>query len=233
MYNDPRPILDFIVLDLPTILHLHVSTYRDSLHQESLDLGSLGDAYHARLPLLSVEKKDETWQLSPLYLTSLADGILKHGLSVEEYGSTVERLMIRELIGRVILGGVGKRLCEDWFWYGLLLKFLPVPRDDTDIPKDQPPTTTRIGLLERATNWVQRLYAMMMLIWTSIISIAALYSDAPIPRPEHRYCTQPWLLLGRALLEADQRNGYRPIIPRLLLGSFDIVVYLSSPILDR
>lgn len=233
IYNDPSPILDFILLDLPTILQIHVSTYHDARHQESLDLGLLGDAYHARLPLLSVEKKDEVWQLSPLYLTSLADGILKNGLSVEEYGSTVERLMIRELIGRVILGGVGRKLSEDWFWYGMLLKFLPLPKCESKDTKEPPPMSHRIGMMERVTSWITKLCSIMMLVWTSIISIAALYSSAPIPRPEHRHCAQPWLLLVRALFEGDQRNRYRPIIQRLLLGSLDTVIYLASPVLDR
>lgn len=236
VYNDPSSILDFILIDLPTILHLHVTTYRDARHQESLDLGSLGDAYHARLPLLSVEKKDEVWQLSPLYLTSLADGILKNGLSVEEYGSSVERLMVRELIGRVILGGVGRKLCEDWFWYSLLLKFLPEvkAKDDTNSTKKQPVPVPRKSYAERISSWVGKVCSIIILIWSSVVTIAALYSSSPTPRPEHRHCTQPGLSLVRSIYETGQRNGgYRPIVPRLLLGSLDTIAYLASPILDR
>lgn len=236
IYNDPSSILDFILLDLPTILHLHVTTYRDARHQESLDLGSLGDAYHVRLPLLSVEKKDEIWQLSPLYLTSLADGVLKNGLSVDEYGSSVERLMVRELIGRVILGGVGRKLSEDWFWYSIFLKFLPGPRgkEETNSEKKQPALLPRKSHVERISSWISKIYSILILIWSSVVTIAALYSSSPTPRPEHRHYIQPWLLLVRSIYETDQRNGgYQPIIPRLLLGSLETIVYLASPLLDR
>lgn len=234
IYHDSSSILNLILLDLPTILHLHITNYRQARHQESLDLGSLGDAYHARVPLLSVAKKDETWQLDPLYLTSLADGILKNGLSVDEYGSSVERLMVRELIGRVILGGVGKKLCEAWFWYGLLLRLLSDSTSSVSSTKDEAEVPPRRSYVERITFGFSKLYSLFFVIWTTLVTTAALYSSTPTPRPEYRQCMQPWLSVIRTLLEPSVLDGgHAPIVPRLLLGSVDMIAFLSSPVLDR
>lgn len=234
IYNDSSSLVDLILIDLPTILHLHVATYRNATHQTSLGYGTLGDSYHARLPLLSVERKDEGWQLSPLYLTSLADGVLKNGLSVEEYGSTVERLMVRELLGRTVLGGVGRRLSEPWFWYGLLLKLLGEPRSSDGGEKTPRRRSSRQSYYARASGWLIKSWSISLGLWAGILSVIALYSAAPTPRQGHRQCAVPWLLLLRALC-ADQDVEARPvpILCRLLFGTIDSIATIASPILDR
>lgn len=215
-------------------MHLHITTYREARHQESLNYGSLGDAYHARLPLLSVEKKDDEWQLSPLYLTSLADGILKNGLSVDEYSSTVERLMVRELLGRVILGGVGRRLCEGWFWYGILLRLLGEPTLPTKVQASSRSRRTRADYVQLVDSWVRRIWTLVGLLWSGILGIMALYASAPTPRQQHRQCTRPWLLLIRAALDVDGVSaGKRPILSRLFSGTIDTLAILADPITDR
>lgn len=242
LYHDTTPLVDLILLDLPTILQLHVTTFRQARHQVSLGLGTLGDAYHARLPLMSVEKVGEKSALSPLYLTSLADGILKNGLSVKEYGSTVERLMARELVGRMILMGVGKRLSEDWFWYSLLLKLLGDP--DTESVHSTPIKGTlsdradRAGnrarnILDTITSWTTKIWTAIMLCWTSILTMGAFYSGAPVPKQQYQGCAKPWLSLLATMIGHDSTRDTKPILARLLLGSLDCISSISSPFMSR
>jgi hypothetical protein len=229
IYDDSTPLLDLVLLDLPTIINLHIKTYREAVHNTALGYGPLGDAYRARLPLASVVKVGDKWELSSLYYTSLADGLLKNGLSVEEYGSTVERLMARELVGRMVLGGVGKRLSEDWFWYSFLLKLLGEPEEKVKNEKDQKSK----AMAETAHRWITRIWSTMMIVWTGIVTFFAFYSAAP--PAEHRYdgCIQPWLSVLQSFIGYDDARAGKPILARLLLGTTDGIALLASPLVDR
>lgn len=229
IYDDSAPLLDLVLLDLPTIITLHIKTYREAVHNTALGFGPLGDAYHARLPLASVVKIGEKWELSSLYYTSLADGLLKNGLTVEEYGSTVERLMARELVGRMVLGGVGKRLSEDWFWYSLLLKLLGEPGETGKNDKDHKATT----MAETTSRWITRIWSAMMVVWTGIFTLFAFYSAAPPAEQRYDGCLRPWLSLLQSFIGYDDARDGKPILARLLLGTTDGIALLASPLIDR
>jgi hypothetical protein len=233
IYDDSSTLLDLILLDLPTVIDLHIKTYREAVHNTALGYGSLGDAYHARLPLASVVKNGEKWELSSLYCTSLADGILKNGLSVEEYGSTVERLMARELVGRMVFGGVGKKLSEDWFWYSLLLKLLGEPEDagvktEKDVPKTQPRT-----IIDTVYRWITRIWTTIITLWAGVITLIAFYSAAPPAEKRYDGSLRPWLSVIQSMIGYDETRDRKPILARLLLGSMDGVALLASPLIDR
>ena len=232
IYDDSTPLLDLILLDLPTIINLHIKTYREAVHNTALGYGPLGDAYHARLPLASVVKAGEKWELSSLYYTSLADGLLKIGLSVEEYGSTVERLMARELVGRMVLGGVGKRLSEDWFWYSLLFKLLGEPGETGQNDKEHSAVKSK-PVVETAQRWITRIWSTMMIIWTGIFTLFAFYTAAPPAEQRYDGCLRPWLSLLQSLIGYDEARDGRPIMARLLLGTMDGIALLASPVVDR
>jgi len=232
IYDDSTPLLDLILLDLPTIINLHIKTYREAVHNTALGYGPLGDAYHARLPLASVVKLGEKWELSSLYYTSLADGLLKNGLSVEEYGSTVERLMARELVGRMVLGGVGKRLSEDWFWYSLLLKLVGEPEEKVKNEKDRSAVRSE-HVVETARRWITRIWSTITIIWTGIFTLFAFYSAAPPAEQQYDGCLRPWLSLLQSIIGYDDARGGKPILARLLLGTTDGIALLASPLVDR
>jgi hypothetical protein len=233
IYDDSSTLLDLILLDLPTVIDLHIKTYREAVHNTALGYGPLGDAYHARLPLASVVKNGEKWELSSLYYTSLADGILKNGLSVEEYGSTVERLMARELVGRMVLGGVGKKLSEDWFWYSLLLKLLGEPEETGQDSEKGPSMPKAKPMIDTAYRSITRIWTSMITLWTGIITLFAFYSAAPPAAKRYDGCLQPWLNLIQSMIGYDETRDRKPILARLLLGSMDGVALLASPLMDR
>jgi len=202
------------------------------VHNTALGYGPLGDAYHARLPLASVIKAGEKWELSSLYYTSLADGLLKNGLSVEEYGSTVERLMARELVGRMVLGGVGKRLSEDWFWYSLLLKLLGEPGETGQNEKECSAARSK-PVVETAHRWITRIWSTMMIIWTGIFTFFAFYSASPPAEQRYDGCLRPWLSLLQSFIGYNEACNGKPILARLVLGTTDGIALLASPLADR
>jgi hypothetical protein len=69
------------------------------------------------------------YELSPVYLTALSDSILRRYLPSEQYASDVQRLMAMEILGRTVIGGLGRKLGEGWFWWGLILRFVGEPKD--------------------------------------------------------------------------------------------------------
>jgi hypothetical protein len=184
---------------------------------------------------MSIEKVGEKRELSPLYLTSLADGVLKNGLSIKEYGSTVERLMARELLGRMVLLGVGKRLSEDWFWCSLLLKLLGEPLDAEAVKakaRDKSTDQAR-NILDLAASWTTKIWTIIMLAWTSIFTIASFYSASPAPKQQYAGCGKPWLSLLATMIGHDSNRNTKPILARLILGTLDCLTIIASPVIDR
>lgn len=164
-------------------------------------------AYHARLPLLSVdlvpsigvdsgiEGETGTFVLSPLYLTSLADAILRLHLSPSEYGSHVERLMTRELLGRSVLGSVGRRLGQGWFWWSIGLKFLCEPGSSPLAGKE---VRQERSDAETVLRFFSRVWAVVVLVWTMGSSVVAMHSAAPPVEERLRHCGSM----------AEPRSGY-------------------------
>jgi hypothetical protein len=151
------------------------------------------------------------------------------GLSVEEYGSTVERLMARELVGRMVLGGVGKRLSEDWFWYSLLLKLLGEPEEKVKNEKDQ--KSKAMGAT--AHRWITRIWNTMMVVWTGIFTLFAFYSAAPPAEKQYDRCLRPWISLLQSFVGYDETRDGKPMLARLLVGTTDGIALLVSPLVDR
>ena len=233
IYDDSSSLLDLVLLDLPTVINLHIKTYRDAVHNTALGFGPLGDAYHARLPLASVVKVGEKWELSSLYYTSLADGVLKNGLSVEEYGSAVERLMARELLGRMVLGGVGKKLSEDWFWYSLLLKLLGEPEEGDLKAQDISARQAKSSMTERIFRWTIRVWNTIMMVWTGMIALLAFYSAAPVSPKRYDRCLRPWLSVVQSMIGHTDACERKPILVRILLGTIYGLALIASPLIDR
>jgi len=234
IYEHPERLAEFLLLDLPTILALHVETYwsaRASVASGVIGRGEeklsvekeVGKAYHARLPLLSVEfpkipnleERSETdvYELSPLYLTSLADALLRLYLPPAEYGTNVERLIAREVLGRSVLGSVGKRLGQGWFWWSIMLKSLGKPGSDTKLSEQAREEKNIIPMA----------------------SVIAILSTAPLVQVKYRGVADPWLRLGREVLGIDGRAGLERTFwrRRLVWGVVEMALGLFGSVLDR
>ena len=202
----------------------------------------VGKAYHARLPLLSVEHvsattaepSPEIYTLSPLYLTSLSDAVLRLYLPTADYGSNVERLMAREVIGRSALGSVGSKLGEPCFWWSVGLRYLGEPASAPN-PLKSAPIKSETGFSANIVQLFTRLWTFALLVWTMGTWILATVSAAPPVEDKYRGIADPWLNLARTVLGVDGRAGLeRPSWARKLVwGSVEVMTGLCAPILDR
>jgi hypothetical protein len=148
----------------------------------------------------------------------------------------VERLIAREVVGRVVLAGVGRRLGEGWFWWQIGLKVLGEPgtrrgngkassplseptrlhqggsTSSIDEPVSSP--TPKVGpepsgrtLPEMFFFLVARAWTILSTLWTLSTTLFAAYSAAPPTSPEYRNLADPWLVLGREVFGVDGRTG--------------------------
>ncbi|KAI9638825.1 uncharacterized protein MKK02DRAFT_21848 [Dioszegia hungarica] len=207
----------------------------------------LGDVYHARLPLLSVVPSPGTtyadtegpyrlptpggqYILSPLYLTSLADALIRLHLPPAEYGCTVERVMAREIVGRAVLGAIGRKLGEGWFWWSLGLKLM----GGGEAPAENWRERAESGI-ESIYRLIIRVYSLLFFIWTFAVSLFARYTASPPSPPAYAHCAQPWAVLARQVLGVDGRPGVSPQrwSVRLIWGCTEGIITLLSPMIDR
>lgn len=54
---------------------------------------------------------------------------MKIGLEEEDYESELERGIVRELVARLVLGGVLRKVGEGWFWWGIGLGLFGIKRE--------------------------------------------------------------------------------------------------------
>ena len=179
----------------------------------------------------------EQYVVSGLWLTALADTIIKQSLPKDEYAVTVERTMMRELIGRTILGNIAKRIGEDWFWWGLLLKFLPDHPAHSAHPAHPSadkshPSVDGHPMLDRAIGMMERLARGVVAIWTAGVWVMATYTAAA-PGVTHAQTTRCWLEFAREVLNIDGRAGRRNWPLRVLWGTVELFFLLLSPLFDR
>jgi hypothetical protein len=130
--------------------------------------------------------------------------------------------MARELVGRMVLGGVGKRLSEDWFWYSLLLKLLGECEEKVKNEKDQ--KSKPMGAT--AHRWITRIWNTMMIVWTGIFTLFAFYSAAPPAEQRYDGCLRPWLSLLQSFIGYDDARDGKPMLARLLVGTTDGIATL-------
>ncbi|BEJ13493.1 hypothetical protein CspHIS471_0306670 [Cutaneotrichosporon sp. HIS471] len=224
---------------LPTLLATHLHTLSSA---QGSSLASVPEAYHARLPLRVVtlapapisSHPEEEYALNPAYLTALADALLAHALPPAEYEADAQRLIVREVVARSVLGGVGKRLAAPWFWAELLLKHLDKPA----LPSTPSPPTkglsAKLGahaahVLDAVLYVWTRLLALVTLLWNGAIFLTAAWSGAPPPTKNH--VLDPWVVLlreGALFLSPTPRLGLR-----LTLGAVDVLATLLGPAADR
>ena len=236
--SDPDSLVPLILHDLPGVLVLHIKTYWTARETSRILHEPLDKSYHSVLPLLSTEPAgpqrppeegrnavpEGQYVLSGLWLTAFSDSVAKLYLPEKEYQVDVQRTMVRELIGRTVLGGVGRRLVEGWFWYGLILRLLPSP-------KPLYKATSPRSLAENSLSIAYTVISGFWKIWAVGTWIAASLTAAPAS--EHKDCASSWLELARVILGVDGRLGKRNWALRLAWGLIEMVMVLFSPLLDR
>ncbi|WWD20386.1 hypothetical protein CI109_104862 [Kwoniella shandongensis] len=234
VYSDPDRLCEFILLDLPTLLSTHIRTYWEARAAVSVGLeDDIGEAYHARIPLLSVACEDGQYTLSPLYLATLSSALLPP----EPKAPDVQRLMVREVLARSVLASVARRLYEPWFWYSLFLKFVGETGDERNPSRSRDEGEGGGKKIDQLV-WerVASILSVFWGFWSLMISIMATYTAAPQGYTKrYEMCMEPVLGVGREILGVDGRGGLgiRSWRARLSWSVLEMVVGLFGPILDR
>jgi hypothetical protein len=235
--SHPESVIPLLLYDLPGVLTLHCKTYWQARHAVHLIDRPLDEAYHVHLPLLSSVPAgppgppeegrnivpEGQYVMSGMWLTALSDTLIRRSLKEEEYKAGVQRVMVREIIGRTVLGNVAKRIGEGWFWWALLLKFLPGPK----APRRGNPTSAVQRAISLAVGaWTSCVWAWGMIIWLSTMFTAA-------PHTQYGQTTSCWVELFREALNVDGRSGRRNWALRMVWAVLEGVMFLLSPLSDR
>lgn len=164
------------------------------------------------------EQEEETYALSPVYLTALADSLLSLHLPPADYASDAERLIVREVLARAVLASIGRRLSAPWFWAQLGIKLLPERQ-----PK-QPRSVFKA---------VKKLYsagiALLLFLYASAKFIIEELRSTQTP--SRKRVLDPWLALLHALVEPTIFPT--PIWLSLVLLFLDSTALVLSPFFDR
>ncbi|KAH8100563.1 PXA domain-containing protein [Cristinia sonorae] len=129
--------------DLPAILNQHCIDYRNA---RSKLLTSYASGGTASLPLLFHQMQSHM-AISPEgvvneeYVRQAVDNILKTCLPSEDYEPEPERFIIREIVVKILAGGVIPRVTQPWFIFKLMLDFLGPESSDDPAPPDVQPTS--------------------------------------------------------------------------------------------
>lgn len=115
-----------VLRDLPALLSQHFQDYRNvqtKLHTSYAAGGAatLPQLFHQAQPHMAVSADG---MVDEAYVRQAMDDILKTCLPTEDYEADPERYIIREILVKVVLGGVVPRLTQPWFIHQCLLTLL-------------------------------------------------------------------------------------------------------------
>ncbi|ODO11372.1 hypothetical protein I350_00151 [Cryptococcus amylolentus CBS 6273] len=235
-YDEPESLGEWVVLDLGTVVGVHVRVWNEARGAVAVFGGNVGDAYHARLPLPSVSPSPSSpgapsYTLNPTYLSALANAIIPPNQP------DVQQLMVREVLARAVLGGGLRRLSYGWFWYALILRFVGEPGDPLPWTSSKPPTDPKPKpktLDQTILAHIHSLLSSLTALYTLLLSLFTLYTAAPPPPPQFHHCSDSFLVIGRELLGIDGlEGGGKKWGKRLVWGGVEMGVGFAAPLLDR
>lgn len=123
--NVDLPALVFV--DIPTILTQHYRDYRSAAAKVSTSYAngggiSLSTLFARMQPHIAISpSEDEISEVDPEYYRQVIDHILRACLPPEDYEPEAERIIIREVLVKVLLDDVIPRISQPWFIHKMLL----------------------------------------------------------------------------------------------------------------
>lgn len=122
-HTDLSPL---VLQDIPALLSTHYTDYRNAqakLHTSYASGGAatLPQLFHQIQPHMALSadgRVDET------YIRQALDDVLRACLPEADYGPESERFIIREIMVKVLLGGIVPRITQPWFIHQSVLNLL-------------------------------------------------------------------------------------------------------------
>lgn len=204
--------IDNLILDdIPCLLDMHLSDYRQSV--EKMRLGFSSGTVQCTYPALDHHSRGEQ-----LYLTLLSRGLTNVALSKNELASPCARAFVCSIMKDIVVQNLIK-LSEPWMVYDVLLKLFMalLPADRTPTPSSKEPTIPPKSNYDssaisgqvaayyyRMIKWISSLVAFSGRLVTASASYLSSYEkrlDQPTPLAVRAIF--PFLL---HLLELESRN---------------------------
>lgn len=143
--------LDFPALifhDIPTILSQHYADYRNALSKLSTSYASGGAA---SLPQLFSQMQPHTailpdGKIDPEYFRQVFDYILRICLPPEDHEAEAERIIVREVVVKVLLDDVLPKVTQPWFIQKAILDLLGPPAEGEYMVSCCNPSTPPISI---------------------------------------------------------------------------------------
>ena len=253
--EDPSIIVDLILLDLPALVHLHIETLHSAQRALTLPITgefSVADGYHARLSLSFLEPyrpspdtKNQSehsnhanhskhakhalpveYEVSPEWLTAITGSVISLYLPPEEMACVPEVIMLREIIGRVILGGMARKIQQPWFWWSVGLKLLGPSPTPTSI-LIPPRSTSQRSTLNLILVALNRFYHAVSFLLQFPTWLLGVWAESPPLESRYRECSVPLILIVRSLVPNPSWTL------RIILSTFELLLTFCSPIIDR
>ncbi|TBU35052.1 PXA domain-containing protein [Dichomitus squalens] len=164
--------------DFPTVLAQHWIDYRNAqakLHTSYAAGGaaSLPQLFHQLQPHMAVSADGV---IDHVYVRQAVDHILKVCLPPEDYEPEAERYIVREIILKVLVGGVLPRLTQPWFIHKLILDQLGPEKVAVEPPNTVADQTTTSGrpVIQRRSSGHVSFQALAILILSAVQSVSGV-----------------------------------------------------------
>ncbi|KAL7417779.1 PXA domain-containing protein [Mrakia frigida] len=221
--SQPSPLLPLLLLHLPILLVHHVKSYHLATCLPLPRPVSTVATFEAVQPHVGVLPRGG---IDPLYLAQVVEGLMRLALEEEDWESELERAVVREVVSRLVLGGVLSKVGEGSFWWGVGLSLCgirkeregdgealieekerrpssPLPPRSLSPLIDQPryhrlsPTPFLLSLL----NFLQTLLTLSILFLSHLSKLRQLVlSSPPAPYPN---VLEPWIDLFGELFQIE------------------------------
>lgn len=144
------PLESLVFHDLPTLVTQHYTDFRNAQSKLATSYATGGAASLSQLfaqiqPHMAISS-DGT--IDPEYYRQTVDLILKACLPPEDYEPEVERVIIREVLVKVIVGAIIPKVTQPWFIQKAILDLIG-PIDDEPYPVS---SSKALGFLELTRN---------------------------------------------------------------------------------
>ena len=226
--TSPTSLIDLLLFDLPSIIECHIETFHSSSETVALsitpDVSTVEAAYHARLPLncVDLDPVSGRYTVSSTWLNTVSDQLIRLYLPLEGYQVDSERIMLQELLGRIILGGIARRLCEPWFWWTMGLKI-----HDRIGRRNYQQASSPQGIFASVLSWSLGFWTGLVYLWQAVIWLTLSVAGTPQRHPKYRHCLNPTLSMVRTICDPLPWTG------RAAFGVIELVLTFFAPMLDR
>ncbi|KAF5368435.1 hypothetical protein D9758_002405 [Tetrapyrgos nigripes] len=137
--------------DIPTIVTVHYRDYRNAASKVSTSYASGGalslpQLFHQLQPHMAISAEGV---IDPEYIRQIVDLILKVCLPTEDYAPETERVIVREILLKILLNDVIPKITQPWFIQKMILDQLGGSSSNkvvmkTPEPRTLPPTSTSL-----------------------------------------------------------------------------------------